>query len=84
MLAANGESIMGSFAQRRYPNARELLAEVEANRGNETAVLFALHMVEVAFAYVVKECGASYAFDELIHSSAVADALAREMGRKNR
>jgi hypothetical protein len=75
---------MGSVAQRKYPNARELLAEVEANRGSDTAVLFALHMVEVAFAYVVKECGASYAFDELVHSNAVSDALAREMRRKNR
>jgi hypothetical protein len=75
---------MGTVGQRNYPDARELLAEVEANRGSDTAILFALHLIEVAFAYVVKECGASYAFDELVHSNAVADALAREMRRNNR
>jgi hypothetical protein len=75
---------MGTVGQRNYPDARELLAEVEANRGSDTAILFALHLIEVAFAYVVKECGASCAFDELVHSRAVADALAREMRRNNR
>jgi hypothetical protein len=57
-----------SVATNNHPDPRALIAAVEANSGNESAVVFAADLVAIGIAYLIEQRGTVAALDEIINS----------------